>query len=96
MIQVYANMLFLSLNFRLCFLFIYIRPFSCFFYFPNIIMYALNVVTTIKKMTVNELRDFIFENYYKQIGFVKEKSYYSIKRLKNKDLLLFATKLIKK
>ena len=30
------------------------------------------------------------------IGFVKEKSYYSIKRLKNKDLLLFATKLIKK
>ena len=59
-------------------------------------MYALNVVITIKKMTVNELRDFIFENYYKQIGFVKEKSYYSIKRLKNKDLLLFATKLIKK
>ena len=59
-------------------------------------MYALNVVTTIKKMTVNKLRDFIFENYYKQIGFVKEKSYYSIKRLKNKDLLLFATKLIKK
>ena len=47
-------------------------------------------------MTVNKLRDFIFENYYKQIGFVKEKSYYSIKRLKNKDLLLFATKLIKK
>ena len=59
-------------------------------------MNTLNVVTTIKKMTVNELREFIFENYYKQIGFVKEKSYYSIKRLKNKDLLLFATKLIKK
>ena len=59
-------------------------------------MYTLNVVTTIKNMTVNELGDFIFENYYKQIGFVKEKSYYSIKRLKNKDLLLFATKLIKK
>ena len=96
MIQVYANMLFLSLNFRLCFLFLYIRPFSCFFCFPNIIMNTLNVVTTIKKMTVNELREFIFENYYKQIGFVKEESYYSIKRLKNKDLLLFATKLIKK
>ena len=47
-------------------------------------------------MTVNELGDFISENYYKQIGFVKEKSYYSIKRLKNEDLLLFATKLIKK
>ena len=35
-------------------------------------------------MTVNELRDFIFENYYKQIGFVKESSYYSMKRLKKR------------
>ena len=35
-------------------------------------------------MTVNELRDFIFENYYKQNGFVK--------RLKRKDLLFLGTK----
>ena len=42
-------------------------------------------------MSVNELRDFEnFENYYKLIGFVKEKSYYSVKRSK-KDLLLLAT-----
>ena len=47
-------------------------------------------------MTVNELRDFIFENCYKQIGFVKESSYYSMKHLKGKDLLLLATKLIEK
>ena len=40
--------------------------------------------------------DFLFENYYKGIGFVKESSYYSMKRLKRKDLLLLATKLIKK
>ena len=42
-------------------------------------------------MTVNELRDFIFENYYKRIGFVTEKSHYSMKRLKRKDFLLLAT-----
>ena len=40
-------------------------------------------------MTVNE-------NYYKPIGFVKESSYYSMKRLKRKDVLLLATKLIEK
>ena len=47
-------------------------------------MHILNIASTIKKMTVNELRDFIFENYYKQIGCVKEKSYYSIKLLEKK------------
>ena len=47
-------------------------------------------------MTINELRYFIFENYYKRIGFVKESSYYSMKRLKRKDFLLLAAKLIEK
>ena len=46
-------------------------------------MYILNIASTIKKMSANELRDFEnFENYYKLIGFVKEKSYYSVKRSK--------------
>ena len=49
-----------------------------------------------KKMSVNEIRDFIFENCYKRIGFSKESSYYSMKRLKRKDLLLLANKLIEK
>ena len=31
-----------------------------------------------KKMSVNETQGFIFENYYKRIGFSKENSYYSI------------------
>ena len=35
-------------------------------------------------MSVNELREIIFEYYYKQIGFVKERSYYSMKHLKKK------------
>ena len=44
----------------------------------------------------NEIRDITFENYYKRIGFFKENSYYSMKRLKKKkDLLLPANKLKK-
>ena len=60
-------------------------------------MYILNIARAIKKMSVNEIRDFIFENYYKRIRFSKENNYYSVKRLKKKkDLLLLANKLIKK
>ena len=43
-------------------------------------------------MTAKELRYIIFGNYYRLIGFTKENNYYSIK----KDLLLLATKLIKR
>ena len=35
-------------------------------------MYILNIASTIKKIPVNEIRDFIFENYYKKIRFSKE------------------------
>ena len=47
-------------------------------------------------MTLIELRDFIFENYYKQNGFVKESSYYSMKRLKRKIYFCFQQKFIEK
>ena len=33
-------------------------------------------------MSANEIRDFIFENYYEQIGFCKENSYHAMKLLK--------------
>ena len=59
-------------------------------------MYTLNLVRPIKKMSVNEIRDFTSEKYYKRIGFSKESSYYSMKRLKRNDLLLLANKLIEK
>ena len=59
-------------------------------------MYALKIASTIEKVTVNELRDFVFENYYKRIRFVKERSYYSIKCLKNQYLFQLATKSIEK
>ena len=55
-------------------------------------MYTLNVTKAIKDMLLNEIRDFIFENYYKRIGFFKENSYYSMKRLKK----MLAKKLIEK
>ena len=47
-------------------------------------MYIPNIVSTIKKISVNEVRDFIFKNYYKRIGFSKENSYYSMKHQKKK------------
>ena len=47
-------------------------------------MYILNNARAIKKTSVNKIRDFIFENYYKRIRFSKESSYYSMKYLKKK------------
>ena len=47
-------------------------------------MYILNIASLLKKMTVNELKDFVFENYYRQIGFSKENSYYLMKHRKKK------------
>ena len=59
-------------------------------------MYTLNIAKAIKKMSVNEITDFIFENYYKRIRFFKENSFSSMKHLKRKDLLLLVNKLIEK
>ena len=55
-------------------------------------MYILNIVKAIKKISINEIKDFTFENYYKRIGFSKDSTYYSIKSLKKKDLSLLANK----
>ena len=35
-------------------------------------------------MAANELRNFIFENYYKRIGFIKQITYYSKQRLRKR------------
>ena len=61
-------------------------------------MYILNISSVIKKDNSQWIQtwDFIFEKYYKKIGFFKESSYYSMKRLKRKDLSLLTTKLIEK
>ena len=59
-------------------------------------MYILNIARAIKRVSGNEIWEVIFESYYKKIGFPKENSYYSTKRLEKKDLLLLATKLREK
>ena len=60
-------------------------------------MYTLNIIKAIKKKSVNEIKDLIFENYYKRIRFSKENSYYSVKRLeKKKGSPFLASKLIEK
>ena len=55
--------------------------------FLYIIIYILNIAKAIKKTSINEIKDFIFENYYKRIGFSKESSYYSMKPLKKKIIV---------
>ena len=35
-------------------------------------MYILNIPKAIKKMSINEIKDFLFENYYKRIRFLKK------------------------
>ena len=39
-------------------------------------------------MSVNEIRNFIFENYYKRFGFSKEISYYLMKHLKKERFVV--------
>ena len=58
-------------------------------------MYTLNIIKAIKKINANEMRDLIYENYYKSIVYSKEESYCSLKLLKKERLLLLANKLIK-
>ena len=59
-------------------------------------MYILKILRAIKKITIKEIKDFIFEKFYRRIEFPKENNYHLIKYQKEKGLLLLATKLIEK
>ena len=59
-------------------------------------MYIINIAKAIKKISINKIKESIFENCYRRIRVSKETSYYSRKRLKKKDLLLLGNKLIEK
>ena len=50
-------------------------------------MCILNIANAIKKMTFNELWDFIYDNYYKGVRFNKENTYYSLKRQKKVTII---------
>ena len=67
LIQVYANNIIFTLKIRLSLYKIAVNDLLLPFSYPNIKMYTLNIVSAIRKMSVNKIRDFIFENYYKQI-----------------------------
>ena len=71
---------------------IFIFTFCVFLY---IIIYTVIIARAIKKINASEIRDFIYENDYKRIGFYKEESCFSLKRLKKGRLLSRANKLIK-
>ena len=59
-------------------------------------MYILNIARAISKMPINEVRDFIFENYYKRTEFSKENSYYSMKPLKKKRFVVACKQINRK
>ena len=54
------------------------------FCFPIMVMYILNIVRAIKKKTIKELKEFIFENYHQRMGFARENSYCSMKHQEKK------------
>ena len=58
-------------------------------------MYTLNITKATKKMSINDIRYFIYESYEKRIRFSKEDSYPSLECSK-KNLLLFAKKILEK
>ena len=51
-------------------------------------MYILNIIRAIKKMSVNETREFFFGNFYKRIEISKKNSYYSMKSLKKRFIVV--------
>ena len=59
-------------------------------------MYILDIAKSIKRMSVNKIKDSIFGNYFEKNGLSKENSHYLMKLLKTKGLLLLANKLIEK
>ena len=86
--QVYANNIVFALkvimttyyfHFSMQFFHLHKTNFFHFFCFLNKMTYRLNVVSAMKKMVIKELRDFIYKNFYSQIGRSKENSYCSTK-----------------
>ena len=46
-------------------------------------MYLLNVEKVFTKWRQKNLKEFVFESYYKQIGFSEKDGYYSLGKVKN-------------
>ena len=59
-------------------------------------MCILNITRAVKIMSVNEIRDFTFDNYYKRTQFSKESSYYSVKGFKKKKFVVACEQINRK
>ena len=59
-------------------------------------MYILNFDKAIEKMSISEIREFIFKNYNKKIVFSKKSSYYSMKQLKKKRFIVAGKQINRK
>ena len=57
-------------------------------------MYVLNTASALQKISVNEIIDFIFKNYYKRVDFSKENSYYSIKHQEKRSTTALTQKIL--
>ena len=58
-------------------------------------MYVLNISSAIKTISVNEMRDFILETILNELDFLR-KTVIIQRKVRKKDLLLLAIKLIEK
>ena len=58
----------------------YKTVFLAFLFFYYIMMYKLNILSTVHETTIKELRDFTYKKYYRRIKFTIENSYYLMKR----------------
>ena len=36
------------------------------------ILYPINIARAVNKMSVNKIKDFMFQNYYKRVGFLRK------------------------
>ena len=102
LIQLHANNIVVTLKVRFCLYkiicyphllyYFFISTRSLFFYafyvFLYIIIYILNIARAKKKIAVNEIRGFIFRNYYKKTGFSRKSSYYFNGMLQKERLIV--------
>ena len=68
---VYVKLLIISIFVMLFFFYLYKILFFNFSVFLCKIMYILNIGKATKKMSINEVKDFIFENYYERIVIIQ-------------------------
>ena len=59
-------------------------------------MHIINITRAIKNMSINKIRNFIFENYYERIRYSKENCYQSMKHLKRRRFIVVCIQINKK